>query len=219
MPMGSVSRDGVFAMAQSDSRTQIVIACISLVGVLAAAMIANWGKISGSSMPSAPSPASAVQQPPEAAGRGGFPRRGAGQQRQLAQAVVGDGGDSADSVDVVSAVPARGSVLKQGQLTDFNITIHYRLTTSLPNPALQIQLHQYDRSLVCAGPNHIPEAEHVPMLQGDHTVRVALPYMVGMGKGNVAKGSIRFGATIWGDLASRQLFKTFELSDYCYAFQ
>ena len=205
-------------MAQSDSRTQIVVACISLVGVLAAAIIANWSKISGSStMSSAPSPASAVQQPPEVAGRGGFPRR-APLLKQPAQAVVGDNSDTPDSVVVLSAVPPPGTVLKHGQLTDFNITIRYRLTTSLPNPALQVQLHQYDRSLNCTGPNHIPEAEHVPMLPGDHNIRLTLPYMVGMGKGDVPKGSIRFGATIWSDLASRQLFKTFELQGYCYAF-
>jgi hypothetical protein len=209
-------------MAQSDSRTQIVIACISLVGVIAAAIIANWPKISGSDGASNVPPKTVTetvpQQPPEVAEHGGFPRRGAPQLRQPEQAVVGDNRDSPDSVVILSAVPARGTVLKHGQLTDFNITIHYRLTTSLPNPALQVQLHQYDRSLDCTGPNHIPEAEHVPMLQGDHDVRVALPYVVGTGKGNVAKGSIRFGATIWSDLASRQLFKTFELPRYCYAF-
>ena len=208
-------------MAQSDSRTQIVIACISLVGVLAAAIIANWSRISGASgntMSTAPSSASAVQQPPEVAGRGGVPRRVAPQLKEPAQAVVGDNGDSPDSVIILSALPPPGTVLKYGRLTDFNITIRYRLTASLPNPALQIQLHQYDRSLDCTGPNHIPEAEHVPMLQGDHNVRVTLPYMVGMGKGNVPKGSIRFGAAIWGDLANRQLFKTFELPGYCYAF-
>lgn len=191
-------------MAQSDSRTQIVIACISLVGVIAAAIIANWGKISGSESGANPPPPKivkegAVQRPPEVAERG-------------------DNKDSPDSVVILNAVPPRGTVLKHGQLTDFNITIHYRLTTSLPNPALQVQLHQYDRSLDCTGPNHIPEAEHVPMLEGDHNVTVALPYVVGMGKGNVAKGSIRFGATIWSDLASRQLFKTFELPRYCYPF-
>jgi len=203
-------------MAQSDSRTQIVVACISLVGVLAAAVIANWSRISGSNNGSTASPPTAVT---EAAGRGAFPRRNAPPLQQPAQAVVGDTGDGSDSVVVVSAVPPLGTVLKQGQLTDFNVMIHYRLTTSLPNPALQVQLHQYDRSLACTGPNHIPEAEHVPMLQGDHTVRVAIPYVVGTGKGNVPKGSIRFGATIWSDLASRQLFKTFELEGYCYAFQ
>ena len=54
--------------------------------------------------------------------------------------------------------------------------------------------------------------------EGDHTVTIAIPYIVGVGKGTVAKGSIRYGATIWSDLATRQLFKTFELPDYCYAF-
>ena len=210
-------------MAESDSRTQIVIACISLVGVLAAAIIANWSRISGSNSASGQPPPQtvaegAVQRPADGAGRGGIPRRVAPQLQQPAQAVVGDSGEGQDSVVVVSAVPALGTVLKHGQLTDFNITIHYRLTTSLPNPALQIQLHQYDQSLACAGPNHIPAAEHIPMLQGDHTVTVAIPYFVGMGKGIVTKGSIRYGAAIWSDLASRQLFKTFELPRYCYAF-
>lgn len=203
-------------MAESDSRTQIVIACISLAGVISAAIIANWSRISGANAPPATVAEGAVQRPPEVAGRGVVPRRVA---PQPAQGVVGDNADGPDSVAVVSAVPPLGSVLKQGQLTDFNITIHYRLTTSLPNPALQVQLHQYDRSLDCTGPNHVPEAEHVPMLQGDHDVRVALPYVVGMSKGNVPKGSIRFGAIIWSDLASRQLFKTIELPGYCYAFQ
>jgi hypothetical protein len=213
-------------MAASDSRTQIVTACISVVGVLAAAVIANWGKISGSDSASkAPTPTTVTEgapRPPEVAGRAVFPRRvgpgGPGSAAQSAQAVVGENEGGADTVEVLSAVPAVGTVLKHGQLADFNVTIHYRLTTPLPNPALQVQLHQYDRSLACAGPNHIPEAEHVPMLPGDHTVRVALPYMVGMGKGDVPKGSIRFGAIIWSDLASRQLFKTFELPGYCYAF-
>ena len=198
-------------MAQSDSRTQIVVACISLVGVLAAAVIANWSRISSSNTTAPPA---TVSQPAPA--RGGLPRRVAPQ-----PVVSGDNAasaDSADSVEIVDAVPPIGTVLKQGQLADFNVTIHYRLTTALPNPALQVQLHQYDHSLACAGPNHIPEAEHVPMLQGDHTVRVSLPYVVGMGKGIVPKGSIRFGAIIWSDLASRQLFKTFELEGYCYAF-
>jgi hypothetical protein len=213
-------------MAESNSRTQIVIACISLVGVLAAAVIANWGKISGSDSASNASPPktvteAAAQRPSEGAGRGGFPRRVAPQLQQPARAVVGNNGDSRDSADsvvVVSAVPPLGTVLKQGQLTDFNVTIRYRLTTPLPKPSLQVQLHQYDRSLACAGPNHIPAAQHVPMVQGDHTVTVAIPYIVGVSKGTVAKGSIRYGATIWSDLATRQLFKTFELPDYCYAF-
>jgi len=210
-------------MAQSDSRTQIVIACISLVGVVAAAIIANWGKISGSDSGSNASPPKTVtesvpQRPPEVAERGAVPRRVAPQLQRPEEAVLGDNRDSPDSVVILNAVPPRGTVLKHGQLTDFNITIHYRLTTSLPNPALQVQLHQYDRQLDCTGPNHIPEAEHVPMLQGDHNVTVTLPYVVGMGKGNVAKGSIRFGATIWSDLASRELFKTFELPRYCYPF-
>lgn len=196
-------------MAQSDSRTQIIVACISLVGVLAAAVIANWSKISSSSP--AATPASATEPAPA---RGGLPRRVAPQ-----PVASGDNAGGDDFVEVVSAIPPQGTVLKYGQLTEFNVTIHYRLTTSLPNAALQIQLHQYDRSQACAGPNHIPEAEHVPMLQGDHTIRVALPYMVGMGKGDVPKGSIRFGATIWSDLATRQMFKTFELEGYCYAFQ
>jgi hypothetical protein len=213
-------------MAESNSRTQIVIACISLVGVLAAAVIANWGKISGSDKASNASPPKTVtetpaQRPSEGAGRGGFPRRVTPQLQQPARTVVGNNGDSRDSADsvvVVSAVPSLGTVLKQGQLTDFNVTIRYRLTTPLPKPSLQVQLHQYDRSLACAGPNHIPAAQHVPMVQGDHTVTIAIPYIVGVSKGTVAKGSIRYGATIWSDLATRQLFKTFELPDYCYAF-
>jgi hypothetical protein len=204
-------------MAESDSRTQIVIACISLVGVLAAAVIANWSRISGgNASPPATTAEGAVQPQPEPAGRGISPRRVAPHPDQV---VVGANADGPDSVVVLSAVPPLGSVLKQGQLTDFNIMVHYRLTTSLPNPALQIQLHQYDRSLDCTGPNHIPEAEHVVMLPGDHTIKVALPYVVGMGKGNVPKGSIRLGAAIWSDLPSRQLFRTFELSGYCYPFQ
>ncbi len=216
-------------MAASDSRTQIVTACISLVGVLAAAVIANWGRISGSDTAAkAPTPTTVTEgapRPPEVAGRAVFPRRagpGGLAPGQSTQAVAGENQGAnvggADTVEIVSALPALGTVLKHGQLADFNVTIRYRLTTPLPNPALQVQLHQYDRSLACAGPNHIPEAEHVPMLPGDHTVRVALPYMVGMGKGDVPKGSIRFGAIIWSDLASRQLFKTFELPGYCYAF-
>ena len=61
-------------MAESDFRTQIVIACISLVGVLAAAVIANWGKISGSDSASNASPPktvteAAAQRPPQSAAR------------------------------------------------------------------------------------------------------------------------------------------------------
>lgn len=99
-------------MAESDSRTQIVIACISLVGVLAAAVIANWSRISGgNASPPATAAEGAVQPQPEPAGRGISPRRVAPRPDQV---VVGANADGPDSVVVLSAVPPLGSASNRG---------------------------------------------------------------------------------------------------------
>ncbi len=113
MPSGPVFRTRwSLAMAESDSRTQIVIACISLVGVLAAAVIANWSRISGgNASPPATAAEGAVQPQPEPAGRGISPRRVAPRPDQV---VVGANADGPDSVVVLSAVPPLGSAHQTG---------------------------------------------------------------------------------------------------------
>jgi len=124
---------------------------------------------------------------------------------------------SQDEIDILGASPPSGSHLKQGELTNFRVTFHYRLT-SLQSATLSAEVVQFDNSTSCSGTGHIPAAQQVPMYQGGHTVSVEIPYTVGVSKTTVAKGSIGFSASIWSDIANRKLFKTFQLPGHCYAF-
>ena len=215
-------------MAASDSRTQIIIACISVAGVIAAAVIANRPKPPDPQPAPAPSVTAQDSASPPAIQPVSQP-----QQTQTIQPVPTvqpqpvptqqptqpQLGSDPDTAVVLSATPASGTLLRAGQLTNFNVTVSYRLT-SLQNATLSVEVIQYDRASSCAGDGEIPVAQQVPMTAGEHTVTVAIPYKVGVSKQVTATGSIGYGASIWSNIAQRQLFKSLgSLPGYCYPFK
>lgn len=119
-------------MADSNTRTQITVAVIGLIGVLAAAVIANWDKIfkkqdaqSGSSQQSGTATAPNKKSPPPEGGPGSN--------------TLGDG---PEGVMILEASPPSGTHLKQGQPLQFTVIVRYRLT-SLEKATLSVGLVEY----------------------------------------------------------------------------
>src|SRR5262249_9613202 len=114
-------------MANSDSRTQITVAVIGLFGVLATAVIANWGQIfpkhdakPDSSQNTASDRTSSSNDGKSSKSTDGKPST------SMEENTLGDG---PEGVMILSATPPNGSHLKQGQPTEFKVMARYRLTS------------------------------------------------------------------------------------------
>lgn len=212
-------------MALSDSRTQIIVACISVIGVIGAAVVANHASSSFSTpsttqastagtapaSTSAPQP-SAQSQPATAQAQQTSQPASIAQPTLSSQPQPSTG---EDSVNIVSVKPRVGTLLHAGQLTNFEIGVDYNLA-SLPNAMLTVALSQYDNSTSCSGPNRSPADQKSPITQGAHHANVVIPYIVGRGKNNADRGSLGLRAGIWDN---HQRTRVFEFPGYCFPFE
>ena len=197
-------------MADSTSRTQITVAIIGLIGVLAAAVIANSGQIfakhdakSGGSQDAtktiSPTPSKKNPSPHGAQGLNSL-------------------GDGPEGVMILDALPSSGARLKQGQPTQFTVTVRYRLT-SLEKATLSIGLVQYPHTSGCDGQGDIPAAGQAAAFRGEHTVTIPIQWTVGVSKTVTRNGSIGYTVSFWSNIESRQLFRSFDaIPGYCYPF-
>jgi hypothetical protein len=190
-------------MADSDSRTQITVAMIGVVGVLLAALIGNWDKIFGPKDPPRAATPAQIQHPKPPPG-----------------VVQGPGtlGNDPDGVVILKASPPSGSTLKQGDLVQFTVLVRYRLT-SLEKATLSVGLVEYPHATTCGASGNIPASGNVPIFRGENTVEVPIEWKVGVSKSVVTDGSIGYTASFWSDFQSRQLFRSFTaMPGYCYQF-
>jgi hypothetical protein len=206
-------------MANVSDRTQITVAIIGLIGVLAAALIANWERISPTH--SVQSQSSQEQkkedklikktpeQPPQQQ-----PEQAPGQQPQVQKTF----GDDPDGVFILNASPPNGATLTVGQPITFTVTVRYKLT-SLERATLVINLAEYPKSKTCTGSGHIPASGKVVAIRGERTITIPIQWEVGLSKSVTTDGSVGYGATFWSDISSGQMFRSFPLLDYCYSFQ
>ena len=102
-------------------------------------------------------------------------------------------GDGPEGVMILDATPPNGSHLKQGEPTQFTVTVRYRLT-SLDKATLSIGLVEFDAT-GCSGNGHIPAEGHTPAFRGENTVTIPIQWTVGVSKTVSTKGSIGYTAS------------------------
>ena len=196
-------------MPDSNARTQITVAIIGLIGVVATAVIANWDKFkkpdpnrSNSARESNMTPGMKKPSDPPSAN----PKPNAF-------------GNEPDAVEILDATQQTGAHLLKGQETQFTVTVHYRLT-SLKQATLSVGLVEYPEVKGCQGQGNIPVSGQAPATRGEHTVSIPITWKVGVSKTVVTNGSIGYTASFWSDIQSRQLFRSFgSLPGYCYSFE
>ncbi len=186
----------------AESRTQIVIALIGLVGILGAAVISRYGL---------PSSITGTKSSTSGASNG------TGANTSTGSNTPRPPDNDPDSVRILSVNPPPGTLLKIGQRADFDVYLTYRLQ-SLDNGALSIQIVQFDNSPSCAGASHIPAAQHVSIARGEQKTLVKVSYPVGGDKEIVKSGSVSITATLWKDFNTHQVLKHMEFHNYCWTF-
>src|ERR1051325_5470310 len=139
-------------MPDSNSGTQITVAVIGLLGVVATAVIANWDKFkrpspnrSGAAQESNVSPSPGKKKPVDSPPVNHNPKP--------ASTLSND----SDAVMILEAAPPSGSHVQPGQVTHFTVTARYRLTT-LEQATLSIGLVEYPEVSGCQGQGNIPVA-------------------------------------------------------------
>ena len=203
-------------MADSSSRTQITVAVIGLVGVLAAALIANRAQIQNTSGSSGSQHQVATVDSPPHAAVADSPRAAVArvdppspeQPRQLDTMV--------DDVRILKASPPSGSRLQQGQPADFDVLVEYNLTT-MDTATLYVGLVQYRHAKGCVGRGDIPVAEKTAITRGMHTAKIPIRWNIGVSKDVTTDGSIGYEAMILnGEGVHTGSFPN--LAGYCYSF-
>jgi len=199
-------------MADVSDRTQIKVAIIGLIGVLAAALIANWDRIFPThSIPSqTPQAAQKKEEPTKE------PIKEIPQQPPQVQKTFGD---DPDGVFILNASPPNGATLTVGQPTTFTVTVRYKLT-SLERATLIIGLIVYPESKTCTGSGHTPATGKVVAIRGERTVTIPIEWEVGLSKSVTTAGSVGYDAILWEQISPpAKMFRAFPVPDYCYSLQ
>lgn len=194
-------------MADSSSRTQIAVAFIGVMGVVAAAVFSNWDKIFPPAPPQnqvaktpAPKPDTPALEPKTP-------------DRVPATETLGD---APDAVMFVSASPPPGTHLRQGQIMQFTVKVRYRLTT-IEKATLTVTVGHHRNSSDCTGIANTPVVGQADIVRGEDVVTVIIPWTVGLSKDVAKTGSVDLGAMFWSDIQARQMFRNFgPRPGYCY---
>jgi hypothetical protein len=205
-------------MADSSSRTQITVAIIGLLGVLAAALISNWDRIAGTHGKDAASQAHTEATSPTPRAVNPSPQASPTPRPANPSPQATSLGDGPEGFMIEEASPPSGAHLKQGQPTQFTVKVRYRLTT-LENATLSVGIAEYPYASGCDKSGNIPASVEVAASRGEHTVTIPIQWTVGVGKQIIKSGSIGYEASFYSDLKSFQMLRSFgTIPGYCYSF-